>query len=110
MILYRIVGRAEAFPECGLLRIEPTTYSTRATGMKRLKAIARGFDKGKLVKRYDIRLEKISIPSVLTKEQIMGLMAEEIYLDDLIEEREEIFAIGTENLHHESVELPQKER
>ena len=87
MIIYRITGRAEAFPDCGLLQIEPTTYSTRDTALKRLKGMGRAWTKGKLVKKFDIRLEKLSVPSVLTKEQILALLRHEIELDDLIEEK-----------------------
>jgi hypothetical protein len=96
MIIYRITGRAERFSDCGLLQIDPSTYSTRETGMKRLRAIAKGFQKAEPPKRFDICLEKLSVPSVLNKEQVMKLVSQEIFLDDLIEEKEVIATARSE--------------
>ena len=86
MIIYRIVGRAEAFRHCGMLTVDPMADTSATRLRKRGKWLAEEQDAAGL--KYKFRMLKTVIKPI-TQVDVVKLFATED-LHNLIESSEEI--------------------
>lgn len=75
MIIYRLIGRAALWPNCGTNMINPKVSTNLAQFRREIQKIRKQYEKDGV--EYTIALQKLVIASPITKELVLMLFEEE---------------------------------